>query len=296
MIPSDPHGHNDPAIKFIGIEEKLMYCNKTFSAFLKEAQFTKEILAIGVTQLYKANYASKGIYYQSFICLSTGIERLEKLCLILDYYIQNQGTLPSEKYIRDYGHKIPDLYDTCRAIAKRQKIDFHFRYKMDADIHQAIIQLLGKFAESSGRYSNVNILLGKENNSTDCIEQWFHNVDMPLYEKHVSQKRKNAIEYEAAVVGNILNQFAVTHFITEDNTALTDAAEGSKRAGIWEAVAPYRQLYMLQIIRYLTEVLTELGYKAMAIQSSDIPYFGEIFGLFYNDNAYFRSRKTWDKL
>ena len=36
--------------------------NKTFLAFLEEAQFTKEILAIGVTQLYKANYASKGIY------------------------------------------------------------------------------------------------------------------------------------------------------------------------------------------------------------------------------------------
>ena len=65
---------------------------------------------------------------------------------------------------------------------------------------------------------------------------------------------------------------------------------------MWEAVAPYRQLYMLQIIRYLTELLMGLGYKAMAIQSADIPHFGEIFGLFYNDNAYFRSRKTWDKL
>ena len=98
-----------------------MYYNKTFSALHEEAQFTKEILAIGVTQLYKANYAAKGIYYQSFTCLSTGIERLEKLCLILDYYIQNHGTLPPEKYIRDYGHKISDLYNACRDIAKQHK-------------------------------------------------------------------------------------------------------------------------------------------------------------------------------
>ena len=42
-----------------------MQYTKTFRALLEEAQFTKEILAIGVTQLYKANYASKGIYYQS---------------------------------------------------------------------------------------------------------------------------------------------------------------------------------------------------------------------------------------
>lgn len=273
-----------------------MKYNKTFTAFLEEAQFTKEILAIGVTQLYKANYASKGIYYQSFICLSTGMERLEKLCLILDYYIKNQGVLPSEKYIRDYGHKIPDLYTACQEIANCQKINFNFKYKMDANIRQAIIDLLGNFSETSGRYSNVNILLGNENKSNDCIEQWFHTIDIPLYNKYISQKKKTDIENRASVIGNIINRFGITSFIAEDNIELTNAIDASTRTGIWEAVAPYRQLYMLQIIRYLTEILIELGHSARAIHSEDIPYFGEIFGLFYNDNTYFRSRKTWDKL
>lgn len=273
-----------------------MYYSKTFSALLKEAQFTKEILAIGVTQLYKANYAAKGIYYQSFTCLATGIERLAKLCLILDYYTQNQGALPSEKYIRDYGHKIPDLYQACRNIAKRQKIGFHFGYRMDEDIHQEIIDILGRFAETSGRYSNLNILLGKEDTSIDCIEKWFLNVDMPLYKKHVSQKRKDGIAYRAAVIGDILNQFTLTRFEPEDHAELTNAVDGSMRTGLYEAVAPYRQLYMLQIIRFLTELLMGLGSKAMSIHPEDIPHFGEILGLFYNDNAYFRSRKTWNNL
>ncbi len=273
-----------------------MYYNKTFSAFLEEALFTRELLAIGVTQLYKANYATKGIYYQSFTCLSTGIERLEKLCLILDYYIQNQGDLPSEKYIRDYGHKIPELYDACCDIAKRHGIQFYFQYKMDRNIHQAIIDVLGNFAEASGRYSNVNILLGIESKSTDCIEQWFNKIDISLYNEHVSQRRKNDIEHKAETIGKLMDQFSLIRFTTEDNIELTNAVEGIRRTGMWEAVAPYRQLYMLQIIRYLTEILMELGYNAMSIQPADIPHFGEIFGLFYNDNAYFRSRKTWDKL
>lgn len=273
-----------------------MYHNKIFSAFLKEAQFTKEILGIGVTQLYKANYAAKGIYYQSFTCLSTGIERMEKLCLILYYYIQNQGVLPPEKCIRSYGHKIPDLYATCRNIANCQKINFHFQYKMDEKIHQAIIDLLGSFAETSGRYSNVNMLLGQEDKSNDCIEQWYYNVDVPLYNKYISQKRKSDIEHRAYIIGNMLNSFTLTSFIAEDKSEVQNAIEASKRTGIWEAVAPYRQRYMLQIIRYLTELLNELGHKAMAIRPEDIPYFGEIFSLFYNNNAYFRSRKTWDKL
>lgn len=46
---------------------------------------------------------------------------------------------------------------------------------------------------------------------------------------------------------------------------------------------------------YLTELLMGLGHKAMAIKPSDTPYFEETLGLFYNDNAYFRSWKTWDR-
>lgn len=273
-----------------------MYCSPIYAAFLEEAQFTKEILAIGVTQLYQANYAAKGVYYQSFVCLSTGIERLEKLCLILDHYVQNSGALPSEKYVRAYGHNIPALYAACRSIASAQEVPFHFRYKMDKDIRGAIIDVLGRFAESSGRYANINILLGSENKSHDCTEQWFRTVDMPLYETYVSPKRKAEIEHQAAVSGNLLAPYTAAQFMTEDRQELTDEAELSRRTSIWKAVAPYRQLYLLQIIRYLTELLMGLGYQAMAIQSADIPNFGEIFGLFYNDNDFFRSRKTWDKL
>jgi len=28
----------------------------------------------------------------------------------------------------------------------------------------------------------------------------------------------------------------------------------------------------------------------------DIPHFGEIFAIFYNDDSYLKTRKTWDKL
>ena len=269
---------------------------KTFLALCEEAQFTKEILGIGVTQLYKANYAAKGIFYQSFVCLSTGIERLEKLCLILDHYIQHHGAQPSESYIRNYGHKIQELYAACRKVAADQQIGFHFRYKMDENIRQAMIGLLGDFAETSGRYSNINILLGKENKSNDCVEQWFCNVDMPLYNKHVSPQKKACIEQQAFEVGAFMNQWADIMFIAEDKRELTDAGEASRRTGIWEAVAPYRQLYMLQIIRYLVELLVGLEHKAREINSEDIPHFREIFQLFWGDNAYFRSKRMWDKL
>jgi hypothetical protein len=37
----------------------------TFKALLKEAQFTKEMLGAGATQIRNANYASKGVYFST---------------------------------------------------------------------------------------------------------------------------------------------------------------------------------------------------------------------------------------
>lgn len=273
-----------------------MRFSKVFSAFLEEALFTREILAIGVTQLYKANYSTKGMYYQTFICLSTGIERMTKLCILLDYYIDNYGKLPSENYIRTYGHKISDLFEACQKIAERQEIKFRFSYEIEEQIHKAIVEVLSDFAKTSGRYSNVNILVGNEKNSDDCIEKWFSMIDLPIYEKHITEKRKRSIELRAHVIGSFLNECSSTFFIGEDNVEMTDAIEASRRTGIWEAVAPYRQLYMLRIIRYLTELIMGLEYKARKYGLGEIPSFGEIFGLFYNGDSYFRGRKTWDKL
>ena len=77
---------------------------------------------------------------------------------------------------------------------------------------------------------------------------------------------------------------------------LTEIEEGSFRTGIFEAVAKYRRLYMLQIIRYLTELIEMLGHKASGVKGNEIPLFSEIFGLFYNEDEYFLGRKTWDNL
>ncbi len=224
------------------------------------------------------------------------MERFAKLCLILNYYICNKGTLPSERYIRDFGHEINSLFLSCRDVAENQKIEFRFPCKLDA-IHQNIIHVLDAFADSKGRYSNVNVLLGKEQIEDDPIHKWYSSIDILLFEKHISTKKKDAIEYRARIIGKTLTQFSLVQHITEDDTDLQDPIEASRRTGIWEAVAPYRQLYTLQIIRFFTEIIMDLGYKAMTIsENEDIPFFSEIFGLFYNSDAYFRSRKTWDRL
>jgi hypothetical protein len=54
----------------------MSYFTPIFRALLREAEFTKQMLASGATQIRAANYATKGIYFQAFTSLSTGIERI----------------------------------------------------------------------------------------------------------------------------------------------------------------------------------------------------------------------------
>lgn len=274
----------------------------TFLAFYKEACFTKELLAIGITQLYKANYAVQGLYYQSFSCLSVGLERLEKLCLILDYCIENGGALPPEREVRGNGHRLASLFDKCGEIAKKRNINFHFLFEC-GDIHRAILKVLDDFADSPGRYANLNLLTRRadgedeeKKREKDCARKWYETVDKALYETRVSERKKMQIHRNARIIGREMAAFTDAMFLSEEGKTLTDLTEASARTGVWQAVAPYRQLYVLQIVRYLTELIEDLGLLATSSGGMEIPFFGEIFGLFYNKDSYFLGRKTWDTL
>ena len=267
--------------------------NENFNALSKECAFAYEILASGITQIRKANYAKKGIYYQSFISLSVGLERLSKLCILLDYYISNKGDFPSDKFLRSLGHNINKLYN--KSIDIKEKYNFNFKYLnyLNNEIHINMLKILSDFA-TRDRYENLNILVDakQENNP---ISLWFSLVDLKLFEKHISKRKKEKIAYNAEMIHKLTTSFTSVLHSSEDGNIITDVREGSYRTGIYNSVLPYRQLYLAQIVRYWTELLWELQYKAMEIGKEEIPFFSDMFGCFYNDNSYFRSIRNYEK-
>lgn len=268
--------------------------NLKFKAFFKEALFTKEMLGLGATQIRKANYACQGLYYEAFTCLSTGFERIGKLCLILDYYLDNNGNLPVFDYLKKIGHDLVEIYNKSSNITQKHNITFHFFTNLDAEIYQNILRVLSDFALSD-RYSNINILSqGKQQN--DPILNWYSIIDQFIFEKYVSDEKKEKIYTNAKIISNMMQNFAYVQYISETNEAITDVETASTKTGIYEAVAPFRQLFILQMIRYWAELLSELGFRAQKINQNEIPYFSEIFSIFFNSDRYFKSKKTWNKI
>ncbi len=266
--------------------------NLTFIASLKEAQFTKQLLGAGATEIRRANYGSKGVCFQSFASLSTGLERIGKLCLILDHYIETQGQFPDFKYLKNaIGHDLLLLQQKANDVIINRNIAIT---APSTAIHQSIISLLSDFAKGD-RYSNIDFIAGSTRQS-DPISAWFTQVDIPLFETRIGDKKKQKITANAISIAELISEYAYVLHKSETGSEINSVKEASYRTGIYEAVASYRQLYVLQIIRFWSQLLRKLQYKSQSLGKQDIPFFGELFAALENDDTYIKSRKTWDNL
>ncbi|WP_369941517.1 hypothetical protein [Xanthomonas medicagonis] len=82
---------------------------------------------------------------------------------------------------------------------------------------------------------------------------------------------------------------------SETGDEITDLETASRISLASAAISPLRQLNVLQVIRYWTDLLRELQCLAQAAGSRDVPHFSEIFARFGNEDKYLRTRKTWEQ-
>jgi hypothetical protein len=268
--------------------------SKNFHSFLKEAQFTFEILASGVTKLGKVNYAKKGMYFTSFTSISTGLERIGKICLILDYSIRNNGDFPSAKSLKyGIGHGLQELYNKSKEIITHYNFSLNHLQDLQDPIYIEILSILSNF-DKGDRYSNIDFLVNN-NSQNDPIKDWHIKIDQVLFEKRVSKAKKDRIIFNSELAGRILGGHSIVRHLSETGLELNDIETSSYQTGVSSAVAKYRQLYMLHIIRYWVDLLREPQSEA-DMKNLDILHFTEIFAIFYNEDNYLITRKTFERL
>jgi len=271
--------------------------NSTFRALLGETEFTKEILCSGVTQIRHANYTRKGRYFQAFTALSTGLERLGKICLMLDYHIDNRGQFPDITYMRrTIGHDIELLLSRTTEVCEKRNLSLQFGIPSWEPEHEAIIKILSGFAKGD-RYSYLDALVDGGRPS-DPVAAWFKCVDKPLFERHVTDGEKRKIRENAHVIAQMMAPYAAVVHTAESGAEVANIEEASWLTGMQEAAASYRQLYTLQVIRFWVDAIFELQFEAMKVESAtpSIPYMSEVLGAFYNRDSELRAIKDWESL
>lgn len=264
-----------------------------WQALVSEAGIAAEHLAVGVTMLGKADYARRGLYYQAFFDLAIGFERTGKLAYILDFCIENGGSFPSNKKLQEFSHNLEALLKKADEIAKRRKLEDNQRLP-NSVIHKGIIKTLSEFAKRT-RYYNLDFLTGdsKAVLQSDPLKAWYERVIEPILKKHYTERHRNKHIENARLDDATIGVVTLVRHHKETGENLDSIYEASIHIAKTEFAKPYSRMYVMQIIRFLAELLSELSHASIKERMEEIPYMVEFFRIFYNEDAYFRRRKTW---
>lgn len=268
--------------------------NPTWNALAREAAIAAEHFGAGATIVGKANYAHHAHYGQAFFSLSTGIERGAKLALAVNHALNNEGSFPDAKVLRSFGHKLSDLLAAVNSLGKNMGLPSS-ELMPNSIIHVGIVSVLTEFADNVTRYYNLDFVMGSvhKNAQGDPIASWYELVTLPILEKHLTARSKEKIERNARQISALMEPITLVSHTSETGEHLSSVYDSSVRTGLTEFVNPLVRMYVLQIARFYSHVMSALTYDAYKNRMDFIPHLSEFFAIYNNEDSYLKSRKIW---
>ena len=259
-----------------------------FIALQREASIGAEMIASGVTLLGKANSFRPGLYSQAFFNLTIGLERTAKLVVLLDYYFDNDHTFFDDNSLRNkYGHDLNKLLETSKRISKKLVTDERYKFP-DTELHKKLILFLSDFAKTT-RYYNLDLLTNTGKNQRDPIKVWNADIGSLILKKYPLRKKSQAPEALIKAMGPRTRVMGTA----EEHSLLKSLVGAAQKSYKSELINKFGRLLILQIVRAMTETISELTMKAYKEQTSEIPILTDFFRIFHNEDSYFLKRKTW---
>lgn len=257
-------------------------------ALAREAAVAAEHLGIGATALGRANYAQSAYFGQALFALSVGVERSCKLVLVSEHALRNHGQFPDAGMLRSYGHNLARLMERVAQIASHYS---DVQMPKSSSIHDAVLEIVTTFAKNVTRYYNLESLTTTPD-AQEPAAAWFERVTAPVLARHVPASSLRRVVANAELVDAMLSGVSLVRFHHESGDPITDVFSASAWTGLTDLAQPWERMYVLRIARHLGLVLSDISFESHRANVL-LPHYGDFFGNFNNDDAYFRSRKTW---
>lgn len=270
--------------------------NSTFQALSREAGLAAEHIASGVTALGKGNYAQPAYYAQAFFALSIGFERSAKLAIVVNHAINHNGEFPSSQEIKRYRHNLRQLLNEADQISSQLTHNTDTGVHLPrTEIHGAIIDILNDFATNVTRYYNLDALTSDDNvrENKDPVRMWYERVTSPILEKHWTAASKSRVKRDANIIDTLLGDITLIRSQSESGDTINTVESASYETGRANAAAPYTRMYVLQIARFISHLMSDLTFASHRSQLENVPHLSEFFAIFNNDNALFKRRRIW---
>lgn len=267
-----------------------MILSREWMALQREAALAAQQIGSGVTALGSADHHNMGYYAQAFFGLSIGLERLAKLIVVADYAIENSGAFPTNLTLRQIGHNLDLLLNKCEAISIVRRTGMEYCMRPNDPVHIGIVRTLTEFARVS-RYYNLDLIVGlSASNVPEPIAAWWNRVASIIIEKHYSESRRKRDYAIASDLHAQAGDAILVRGSTEDGQDISNLEELMIRDRITLIVQKHGRRYTLQIVRWLSFLITELSGNIAneALFGLDEPFRG-----FMVEDKYLLSRKSW---
>ena len=259
--------------------------DKKYRLLQQEGHLTMSTLLGGLDAIRSANIDDnhRGLFYSGLFGLATGFERLMKIVFILEHKINFKFNSPTDKQLKNYGHNLKDLYDSCSTLSSAYGTKFSIDGKQEK-----ILSVLSVFAKGS-RYYNLDELT-LSNKNKDPIEQWLSVIDDHIWglrsdvrEKLQSNALKNGPPDQW--VQNIDGEW-ITMI---DFHYLYHATEKASYHVVWSIIDllnPFYHLLQKQVYR-LHEMNSDLA------GSEEVPHMYEFFPFLLSHKSSVLRKKQW---
>ena len=267
------------------------FSNPTFLALNREAELSVRLICDGVNALRKASRAPDT--YSALFSITMGLERLGKLCFLLDRFFKGKGEFPTDKELRNVGHDIDALSKEIVRIATDRNMEKPELFILHENVSESIIACLSEFARGA-RYYNLDTLVGSRKTAPkDPIVRWREDVGQPVLDKHYPQWRREKDTTLAQSLGGVLDTVSFTMGVSQSNSPIDSQVQAiaiSKGANYLKKWVPF---YILRIVRVFARVVIELSYETYKRHDlSPVPHMIDHFGRFLNDDDFLKNHSV----
>jgi hypothetical protein len=265
---------------------------RAWQMMAKEGHLMRTSFLNGFDLFHKSSFDFPGIFYSAFFQLSTGLERLMKIVVILDHKTKSDLLNPTDKQLRALGHSILDLYAACKAIARErdQSLDGWFS---SGDLEHDLLAFLSEFATGS-RYYNLDHLAGSAK-ADDPLTRWY-NIQMAVVEAHLSPIKREAVMQLARDHCDKLKLYGWEmgprgeYDLTIDVTYQLEVFRQTRGHCVWTIIKILQPFYAL--LDRLCDEVHEIE-VSKGIDTPTVPYMAEFVPFFLCDRQTSIRRKNW---
>lgn len=271
-----------------------MIFSEKWHTYAQEASLARSALTSGMESLAKADYYNPGSYYSAFFQLSTGIERLMKLIVMLEHKSKNNLKPLTNNELKSFSHDLVLLYEKCKDISKSNEyIEPELKLSFPDSLEYTILEFLSAFAKKA-RYYNLDSLTGSTG-ATNPIHEWF-KIQLKVANHYISYQKKEKINQEALLT---CDQLGFVGYQRSMDGEYRFAADDIYLGNLFKESNGYCVWSFLKLISPFYYLLTNLCRGIQKIETSQrkkepsTPYFNEFFPFLLCNIATARRRKSW---